>query len=57
MKTVFITGTSSGIGREAARLFCKNGWNVIATMRTPEVENELNKEKIIKVLKCDVRCH
>lgn len=54
MKTVFITGTSSGIGRETAKLFCNNGWNVIATMRRPENEVELNKKKNIKVLKCDV---
>ena len=54
MKTVFITGASSGIGRETVKLFCKNGWNVIATMRKPEFENELNKTENIKVLKCDV---
>ena len=54
MKTVFITGTSSGIGRETAKLFCNKGWNVIATMRKPENEIELNKNKNVKVLKCDV---
>lgn len=54
MKTVFITGASSGIGRETAKLFCKNGWNVIATMRRPEFEKELNKHAHIKILKCDV---
>lgn len=54
MKTVFITGSSSGIGRETAKLFCKNGWNVIATMRKPEIETELNKMKNVKVLRCDV---
>jgi NAD(P)-dependent dehydrogenase (short-subunit alcohol dehydrogenase family) len=37
-KTVFITGTSSGFGKAAARLFAKNGWNIVATMRQPEVE-------------------
>ncbi|MGC9543496.1 SDR family oxidoreductase [Streptomyces sp. UG1] len=35
MKTVLITGTSSGYGRETARHFHAQGWNVIATMRTP----------------------
>lgn len=41
--TVFITGCSSGIGREAAKLFQKNGWNVAATMRNPEVDHELQQ--------------
>lgn len=35
MKTVFITGCSSGYGLETARHFHEQGWNVIATMRTP----------------------
>jgi NAD(P)-dependent dehydrogenase (short-subunit alcohol dehydrogenase family) len=34
--TVFITGASSGIGRETARYFSEKGWNVVATMRHPE---------------------
>jgi NAD(P)-dependent dehydrogenase (short-subunit alcohol dehydrogenase family) len=37
MNTVFITGTSSGYGLETARHFLANGWNVIATMRTPRI--------------------
>ncbi len=32
MKNVLITGTSSGIGKETAHYFAKNGWNVIATV-------------------------
>ena len=35
MKTVLITGCSSGYGLETARHFHAEGWNVIATMRTP----------------------
>lgn len=35
MKTVLITGTSSGYGRATALHFHEQGWNVIATMRTP----------------------
>jgi short-subunit dehydrogenase len=35
-QTVLITGTSSGIGAAAVRLFLAQGWNVIATMRRPE---------------------
>ena len=32
-KTAFITGATSGFGRESARLFAKNGWRVIGTGR------------------------
>ena len=35
MKTVLITGCSSGFGLETARLFLDRDWRVIATMRTP----------------------
>lgn len=35
MNTVLITGSSSGFGLETARYFHAQGWNVIATMRTP----------------------
>ncbi|MHC1782969.1 MAG: SDR family oxidoreductase [Anaerolineaceae bacterium] len=35
-KTVFISGSSSGIGMETALLFHEKGWNVVATMRRPE---------------------
>ena len=33
MRTVFITGASSGIGRETTKYFAAQGWRVIATMR------------------------
>jgi NAD(P)-dependent dehydrogenase (short-subunit alcohol dehydrogenase family) len=35
MKTLLITGCSSGYGLETARYFHERGWNVFATMRTP----------------------
>jgi len=35
-KTVLITGTSSGFGKDAALLFKAKGWNVAASMRSPE---------------------
>ena len=38
MKTVLITGCSSGFGLATARHFHAQGWNVIATMRTPRKE-------------------
>lgn len=38
MKTVLITGCSYGFGLETARLFLTRGWNVVATMRTPQAD-------------------
>ena len=38
MKTVLITGCSSGYGLEIARHFLSQGWNVVATMRTPRAD-------------------
>lgn len=55
MKTVFITGASSGIGKEAAKLFAARGWNVIAAMRNPEKEKELDGVDAVLKVRCDVR--
>ncbi|HWW12808.1 MAG TPA: SDR family oxidoreductase [Brevundimonas sp.] len=38
MKTVLITGCSSGYGLETALHFLDRGWTVIATMRTPRAD-------------------
>ncbi|MCF6132912.1 SDR family oxidoreductase [Flavobacterium wongokense] len=54
MKTIFITGASSGLGKAAAQLFHNNGWNVIATMRNPEKETELSKLQNVTLLPLDV---
>jgi NAD(P)-dependent dehydrogenase (short-subunit alcohol dehydrogenase family) len=35
-QTVLITGASSGFGRETVKLFHQKGWNVVATMRSPD---------------------
>jgi len=44
-KTVFITGSSSGIGLATALYFFDKGWNVIATMRCPEQRKTALHEK------------
>lgn len=54
MKTIFITGTSTGLGKAAAKLFAAKGWNVIATMRHPEKEEELNQLDNVSLLQLDV---
>jgi NAD(P)-dependent dehydrogenase (short-subunit alcohol dehydrogenase family) len=53
-KTIFITGTSTGLGRATALLFARHGWNVIATMRNPDKETELGKVPRITLLPLDV---
>ncbi len=53
-KTVLITGCSSGFGKLAVKKFNKKGWNVIATMRSPEKETELIRLDNVIVEKLDV---
>src|SRR5712664_883584 len=53
-KTIFITGTSSGLGKLTACHFAKRGWNVAATMRTPETASDLTAYDNIKIFKLDV---
>ena len=53
MKIVLITGCSSGYGLETARHFHAQGWNVIATMRTPR-EDVLPRSERLRVLPLDV---
>lgn len=56
-QTILITGASSGIGKTTAKLFHANGWNVIATMRSPENEEELSGLDNVLVTKLDVNDH
>jgi len=53
-KVVFITGASSGIGRETAKLFQAKNWKVAATMRSPEKEEDLQKIVDLRCLRLDV---
>lgn len=53
MKTVLITGCSSGFGLETARLFLDRGWQVVATMRTPR-DDVLPRSERLRVLPLDV---
>ncbi|MGH8084562.1 MAG: SDR family oxidoreductase [Lysobacter sp.] len=53
MKTVLITGCSSGFGLETARYFLDRDWKVIATMRTPR-EDVLPRSDRLQVLTLDV---
>lgn len=55
-KTIFITGASAGIGKATAKLFAEKGWNVIATMRKPENEKELNLIDNLTLLPLDANC-
>jgi len=54
MKTIFITGASSGLGNATARLFAEKGWKVIATMRYPENEKALSHVPNVTLIPLDV---
>lgn len=54
MKTIFITGASTGLGKTAAKLFQARGWKVIATMRNPEKGTELASLENVSLLSLDV---
>jgi NAD(P)-dependent dehydrogenase (short-subunit alcohol dehydrogenase family) len=53
MKTVMITGCSSGFGLEIARYFLERDWSVIATMRTPR-DGILPPSDRLRILPLDV---
>jgi NAD(P)-dependent dehydrogenase (short-subunit alcohol dehydrogenase family) len=53
MKTVLITGCSSGFGLEIARYFLDRDWSVVATMRKPR-EDLLPASERLTILPLDV---
>lgn len=53
MKTILITGTSSGFGLETAKYFLERGWRVVATMRKPNKDLFPKSENLL-VLPLDV---
>ena len=53
-KTIFITGCSTGLGRATVELFSSRGWDVIATMRSPERETQLGALPGVTLLALDV---
>lgn len=53
-KTVLITGASSGIGQATALYFAERGWNVAATMRSPDKSDLGNSHPRIRTFRLDV---
>lgn len=53
-KTVLITGSSTGIGKATAEYFVQQGWNVAATMRSPEKATDFIKSDNLKLYALDV---
>ncbi|RON51798.1 SDR family oxidoreductase [Pseudomonas frederiksbergensis] len=53
MKTVLITGCSSGFGLATAQYFLARNWKVVATMRTPNVQI-IGASEHLRVLALDV---
>ncbi|WP_299851867.1 SDR family oxidoreductase [uncultured Roseovarius sp.] len=54
MKTILITGASSGIGEATAKHFQTNSWNVVATMRNPDGAGDLAELDNVHVVRLDV---
>lgn len=53
-RTIFITGTTSGFGKATVELFAKNGWNVAATSRQPDMADVFAAYPNVKTYQLDV---
>ena len=53
-RVVLITGASSGIGKETAKLFQTKDWKVAATMRDPESADDLRNIVDLECIRLDV---
>lgn len=53
MKTILITGCSSGFGLDTAKYFLEHGWKVIATMRAVR-EDILPRSPNLRIIELDV---
>lgn len=53
-QVVLITGASTGIGNETAKLFQAKNWKVAATMRSPEKAEDLQKIVDLECIRMDV---
>jgi short-subunit dehydrogenase len=53
-KVVLITGASTGIGNETAKLFQTKNWKVAATMRSPEKAMDLRNIVDVECIRLDV---
>lgn len=51
---ILITGASTGIGLETAKLFQSKNWKVAATMRSPEKSEELQRIADVETFRLDV---
>ncbi len=53
-KVALVTGASSGIGLETVRLLQTKGWKVAATMRNPEMAEDLQRIVDVECFRLDV---